>query len=65
MLNSNDQISIHDADQTVEESRKKHLKERLEKGIQEARKEKGRLISQQELDEWKKSIRSVGPFYNL
>lgn len=37
---------------TVEDFRKKQLKERLEKGIQEAKAGKGRIISQKELSEW-------------
>jgi hypothetical protein len=42
--------------QTVEQLRKKQLKERLEKGVREAKKGKGRIISQEELDEWEKMV---------
>lgn len=41
---------------TVDELRKKSLRERLKKGMEEAKKGKGRIISQKELDEWEEMV---------
>ena len=56
-----DQIALRDLmrqvfHNTVQEIKKKKLRERLALGIQEAKENKGRIISQEELDEWDKMI---------